>query len=98
MYSLHFLALLTAVLIPSGLGSTDPRRLLRNANEHPLTFEPQQTVLGAQRVQDAKLRYIRNSGVCETTPGVNQMSGYIDVGTNMSMVRLGMLPAVLRAF
>ncbi|KAI0708402.1 alpha/beta-hydrolase [Earliella scabrosa] len=34
---------------------------------------------------DTKLRFVRNSGVCETTPGVNQLSGYIDVGTNMSM-------------
>lgn len=32
------------------------------------------------------LRFVRNSGVCETTPGVNQLSGYIDFGTNMSMV------------
>ena len=36
--------------------------------------------------QDAKLRFVRNSGVCETTPGVEQLSGYIDIGTNMSMV------------
>ena len=35
---------------------------------------------------DTRLRFVRNSGVCETTPGVNQISGYIDVGTNMSMV------------
>ncbi|EGO01131.1 hypothetical protein SERLA73DRAFT_179195 [Serpula lacrymans var. lacrymans S7.3] len=31
------------------------------------------------------LRYVKNSGICETTPGVEQLSGYIDVGTNMSM-------------
>lgn len=35
---------------------------------------------------DVGLRFIRNSGVCETTPGVDQLSGYIDFGTNMSMV------------
>lgn len=37
------------------------------------------------------LRFVSDSGVCETTPGVHQMSGYIDVstpGTNMSMVRM----------
>jgi hypothetical protein len=34
------------------------------------------------------IRYVKNSGICETTPGVTQISGYIDVGTNMSMVRL----------
>ncbi|KAH9479646.1 Carboxypeptidase S1 [Psilocybe cubensis] len=34
---------------------------------------------------DVSLRFVSDSGVCETTPGVHQMSGYIDVGTNMSM-------------
>ncbi|TFK52792.1 alpha/beta-hydrolase [Heliocybe sulcata] len=34
---------------------------------------------------DVKLRYVNDSGICETTPGVHQMSGYIEVGTNMSM-------------
>ncbi|KAF8270899.1 carboxypeptidase S1 [Lactarius quietus] len=31
------------------------------------------------------LSYVTNSGVCETTPGVNQYSGYLSVGSNMSM-------------
>jgi hypothetical protein len=31
----------------------------------------------------ATLSFVTNSGVCETTPGVNQYSGYISVGTNM---------------
>ena len=31
----------------------------------------------------AKLSFVTNSGVCETTPGVNQYSGYFSVGTNM---------------
>jgi hypothetical protein len=34
------------------------------------------------------IRYVKNSGICETTPNVTQISGYIDVGTNMSMVCL----------
>ncbi|TVY67495.1 Carboxypeptidase S1 [Lachnellula suecica] len=29
--------------------------------------------------------FVKNSGVCETTPGVNQYSGYFSVGKNMSM-------------
>ena len=29
------------------------------------------------------LSFVTNSGVCETTPGVNQYSGYLSVGTNM---------------
>ncbi|KAF1989946.1 putative carboxypeptidase S1 [Aulographum hederae CBS 113979] len=33
----------------------------------------------------AQLEYVNNSGICETTPGVNQYSGYLSVGTNMNM-------------
>lgn len=36
--------------------------------------------------EDTNLRYVMNSGICETTPGVTQYSGYITVGKNMSMV------------
>jgi len=43
------------------------------------------TVFTSQMQDDVQLRFIKNSGVCETTPGVLQMSGYIDVGTNMSL-------------
>ena len=37
---------------------------------------------------NVSLRFVKDSGVCETTPGVHQISGYVDVGTNMSMVSL----------
>ena len=33
----------------------------------------------------AKMQFVTNSGVCETTQGVNQYSGYLSVGTNMNM-------------
>jgi len=29
----------------------------------------------------AKLDFVTNSGICETTPGVNQYSGYLSVGS-----------------
>lgn len=38
------------------------------------------------KFEDTNLRYVMNSGICETTPGVTQYSGYITVGKNMSMV------------
>ena len=37
---------------------------------------------------DVSMRFVNNSGICETTPGVNQISGYLDVGQNMSMVSI----------
>jgi hypothetical protein len=33
----------------------------------------------------AKIDYVTNSGVCETTPGVNQYSGYLSVGSMYSI-------------
>ncbi len=32
------------------------------------------------------LRYVSDSGICETTPGVHQTSGYIDIEPNMHLV------------
>ncbi|KAI0783201.1 alpha/beta-hydrolase [Abortiporus biennis] len=46
---------------------------------------PSLQVFNSQIQNDTSLRFVQNSGVCETTPGVQQMSGYIDIGTNMSM-------------
>jgi carboxypeptidase D len=37
------------------------------------------------RSTGAKVEYVKNSGICETTPGVNQYSGYLSVGENMNM-------------
>ncbi|KAF2398799.1 putative carboxypeptidase S1 [Trichodelitschia bisporula] len=33
----------------------------------------------------SRMEYVSNSGVCESTPGVNQRSGYFQVGDNMNM-------------
>jgi hypothetical protein len=38
-------------------------------------------------VTDSSLTYVKDSGICETTPGVGQMSGYINIASNASMVR-----------
>ena len=33
----------------------------------------------------ARIEFVNNSGICETTPGVNQYSGYLSVGENQNM-------------
>ena len=33
-----------------------------------------------------KLRYISDSGLCETTPGVHQRSGYVDIAETQHIV------------
>ncbi|KAI1077614.1 putative carboxypeptidase S1 [Whalleya microplaca] len=37
------------------------------------------------RATGSKMSFVKNSGICETTPGVNQYSGYLSVGANMNM-------------
>ncbi|OTB17220.1 hypothetical protein K445DRAFT_57100 [Daldinia sp. EC12] len=37
------------------------------------------------RATNSKLSFVKNSGICETTPGVNQYSGYLSVGEGMNM-------------
>jgi hypothetical protein len=36
----------------------------------------------------AKLDFVTNSGICETTPGVNQYSGYFSVGSKQRSITL----------
>jgi carboxypeptidase C (cathepsin A) len=33
----------------------------------------------------AKMEFVTDSGICETTPGVKQHSGYLDVGEDLRM-------------
>ncbi|KAF9224939.1 alpha/beta-hydrolase [Gyrodon lividus] len=47
-------------------------------------FETRQIEVRSRIHNETNLRYVKNSGICETTPNVTQYSGYIDVGTNMS--------------
>jgi carboxypeptidase D len=42
----------------------------------------------------ARLEFVNNSGICETTPGVKQYSGYLSVGDNMNMFFWYGLPSV----
>lgn len=37
------------------------------------------------RDTNSTLSFVQDSGICETTPGVTTYSGYLSVGTNMSM-------------
>lgn len=46
-------------------------RVLYNVFEHTAT--------------GAKIEFVNNSGICETTPGIKQHSGYLSVGTDMNM-------------
>jgi len=63
------LAALAAALPAS---SNDKRYTEINEGTNYTVFEHAET--------SAKLSFVTNSGICETTPGVNQYSGYLSVG------------------
>ena len=44
---------------------------------------------------NVSIRFVTNSGVCETTPGVHQISGYLDVEKNMSMVSISFYVSIV---
>lgn len=60
---------------------------LIGARSQDMGAPPAFNVFKSKNNPDTQIRFIKDSGVCETTPGVGQLSGYIDIGTNMSMVR-----------
>ncbi|EKM75505.1 hypothetical protein AGABI1DRAFT_109384 [Agaricus bisporus var. burnettii JB137-S8] len=49
-----------------------------NSNVEPDSFR-------SAAITPGKLRYVENSGICETTPGVNQVSGYADIASDKSL-------------
>jgi hypothetical protein len=79
LYLVQVLFVLLVIPLKGSLGV--PFQGIEDASPAKKTFQ-------SQNMEDVALRFVSDSGVCETTPGVHQMSGYITVGTNMSMVRI----------
>ncbi|KAI0768078.1 alpha/beta-hydrolase [Trametes elegans] len=75
-------AFFVAALATIALSSRDAAPI---ASSRDAVHQPVRREFISNDMQDVKLRAVRNSGVCETNPGVEQLSGYIDVGKNMSM-------------
>lgn len=66
--------------LPSASEAKDKRSFVERDGANYTVFE--------HAASGAKLEFVTNSGICETTPGVNQYSGYLSVGTNMNMYGL----------
>ncbi|KAK4183926.1 Alpha/Beta hydrolase protein [Podospora australis] len=49
------------------------------------TIDGIQYIVFGHNVTASNLSYVTNSGICETTPGVTQYSGYLTVGKNMNV-------------
>ncbi|KAI9709683.1 MAG: hypothetical protein M1820_003085 [Bogoriella megaspora] len=76
--ALSLLGLSLSTLIgaaPSGI--KDKRYFVERDGQNYTVFEHAAT--------GAKLEFVTNSGICETSRGVNQYSGYLSVGSNMNM-------------
>ncbi|KAL9601738.1 MAG: hypothetical protein Q9219_002349 [cf. Caloplaca sp. 3 TL-2023] len=68
---------MTSLVTSSPIVTHDKRSFVERDGTNYTVFEHAAT--------GAKLQFVKNSGICETTPGVNQYSGYLSVGTNMNM-------------
>lgn len=51
----------------------------------PAATDPPTNIPNA--ITDGNLTYVKDSGICETTPGVHQVSGYINVSNGTYLVR-----------
>ncbi|KAI2465142.1 putative carboxypeptidase S1 [Annulohypoxylon bovei var. microspora] len=83
-----FLKLIAGALlaVSAAAATTDGTASLRAANKRRIEERNGVNYNVFEHVATrSKLSFIKNSGVCETTPGVNQYSGYITVGENMNM-------------
>ncbi|KAI6041479.1 Alpha/Beta hydrolase protein [Pisolithus marmoratus] len=75
---------LTLLILSSIIGSVLARvvftkaAIVRDAGSPCVQFT-------STRFSGTDLRYVVNSGICETTPDVTQYSGYVEVGKHMSM-------------
>nr|POE78434.1 carboxypeptidase s1 [Quercus suber] len=76
-----FLVLLAGVATALAVPATHP--LLKRSSY--TTDEGVEHTVVVDQTTNAKLDFVTNSGVCETTAGVNQYSGYLDVGSGLHM-------------
>ena len=68
---------LASITFASPAPKVDKRSFVERDGQNFTVFEHAAT--------GAKLEFVTNSGICETTPGVNQYSGYLSVGTNENL-------------
>lgn len=77
LLGLAFSGIIFATPLPSDSHSLDKRSVVERDGVTYNVFE--------HRATGAKMEFVTNSGICETTPGVNQYSGYLSVGPNQNM-------------
>lgn len=83
-FSLESLLALAAVPALASAAPSQPEAHLKGKRSFYTQNGVQRTVF-EHEATGAKIDFVTNSGICETTPGVNQYSGYLSVGTNQNM-------------
>ena len=78
-------AILLAVSLPAAASAQDAPAVPVDQDTPEAHLRRGLAHYAAGNYTGAKIEFVTNSGICETTPGVNQYSGYLSVGTNMNM-------------
>lgn len=78
-------ALLCSTLVAASPAGASPKSLKALNKRYSVERDGVRYEVFKHAATGAKLEFVKNSGVCETTPGVNQYSGYLSVGSNMNM-------------
>lgn len=68
-----------ALIALAGLGAALPQDAATNKQYKRTEHDVEYNVF-EHAATGTSLKYVSNSGICETTPGVNQYSGYQTVG------------------
>lgn len=80
-----FRHLLTTAVALAATVTASPHKILQDRSYESIDEDGQHYNVFEHRATGTKMAYVNNSGICETTKGVNQYSGYLSVGTNMNM-------------
>ena len=78
-----FVALLAGAALAVAAPTAETHPLLKRSSY--TTDDGVQHTVVTDKSSNATLDFVTNSGVCETTAGVNQYSGYLDVGNGLHM-------------
>ncbi|CAG8975990.1 hypothetical protein HYALB_00011545 [Hymenoscyphus albidus] len=74
---------LTAVALPANTAEEVPAHL--RAKRSFVVRDGVERTIFEHAASGATIDFVTHSGICETTPGANQYSGYVSVGSNQNM-------------
>jgi hypothetical protein len=79
-----FVVGVASATLSSDLNAAPELRGKRSLYEH----EGVKRTLFEHEATNSSIDFVTNSGICETTPGVNQYSGYLSIGSEYQITRL----------